>query len=318
MAMQVTTAHCGIDVSKNTLDIALDPASDVISIVNSPTAIADWLNNQDSHLVIGVEATGIYHVALVEQAMALGHQVYLINPRQIKHYREALGVRAKTDIADALLIRRYLCQEQAHLRPLSLQNKDEKQLWLLLKRRGKVVKIRQQLKLSCENMPDLEHDTQETLEQLKRLIKAIDRAMQRLSRKLEWQPMMERLESIPGIGAQNALALTACYHRGEFRSVDAFIAFLGLDVRVRDSGMMRGRRKLTKQGEPEIRRLLYNAAMSFNRNPEYQAYRESLLARGLSSTAAYVVIARKLARVAFTLLRKNREFDPNIFTIPCK
>jgi transposase len=130
--------------------------------------------------------------------------------------------------------------------------------------------------------------------------------------------MMERLESIPGIGPQNALALTACYHRGEFRSVDAFSAFLGLFVRVWDSGLLRGRRLLTKQGDPVIRRLLYNAAMSFSRNPEYQAYRESLLARGLSSTAAYVVIARKLARVAFTLLRKNREFDPNIFTIPCK
>jgi hypothetical protein len=36
MAMQVTTVHCGIDASKNTLDIALDATSDVISIVNSP------------------------------------------------------------------------------------------------------------------------------------------------------------------------------------------------------------------------------------------------------------------------------------------
>ena len=37
---------------------------------------------------------------------------------------------------------------------------------------------------------------------------------------------------------------------------------MGLDVRVRDSGTFRGRRKLTKKGDPEVRRLLYNAAMA--------------------------------------------------------
>jgi transposase len=38
---------------------------------------------------------------------------------------------------------------------------------------------------------------------------------------------------------------------------DACIAFLGLDVRVRDSGAWRGRRKLTKKGNPELRCLLF-------------------------------------------------------------
>ena len=35
---------------------------------------------------------------------------------------------------------------------------------------------------------------------------------------------------------------------------------MGMDVRVRESGQWRGRRKLTKKGDPEIRRLLFNAA----------------------------------------------------------
>lgn len=41
--------------------------------------------------------------------------------------------------------------------------------------------------------------------------------------------------------------------RGRFKTSDAFIAFLGMDVRVRDSGGYRGRRKLTKAGDPELR-----------------------------------------------------------------
>ena len=61
----------------------------------------------------------------------------------------------------------------------------------------------------------------------------------------------------------NATALTALFHRERFSKSDAFIAFtafMGLDVRVRESGHFKGKRKLTKKGSPEMRRLLFNAA----------------------------------------------------------
>lgn len=45
-----------------------------------------------------------------------------------------------------------------------------------------------------------------------------------------------------------------------FASADSFIAIMGIDARVRDSGKFRGRRKLTKKGESELHRLLFNAA----------------------------------------------------------
>jgi len=63
------------------------------------------------------------------------------------------------------------------------------------------------------------------------------------------------------VGPLTAMAIAATYHRGQFRNDVAFIAFMGMDVRVRESGRFRGRRKLTKKGEPELRRLLFNAAM---------------------------------------------------------
>jgi len=57
--------------------------------------------------------------------------------------------------------------------------------------------------------------------------------------------------------------------------------------------------------------LLYCAAMAVCRMPGYFSNRyQALLARGIATTAAYVVIARKLATIAFNLLRKNVEFDP--------
>ncbi len=108
------------------------------------------------------------------------------------------------------------------------------------------------------------------------------------------------------------MALVATWHRGEFANVDAFIAFLGLDVRVRQSGRWQGRRKLTKKGDAEIRRLLFNAAMQGRRNALWEPYYLRLRDRGLSSTAAFVALSRKLARVCFALLQNNTEFNPRV------
>ena len=86
-------------------------------------------------------------------------------------------------------------------------------------------------------------------------------------RELGWWADYQRCLSIPGIGPINAVALTAAYHRAEFTNADAFIAFLGLDVRIRDSGTFKGKRKLTKKGESELRRLLYCAAKPARSHP---------------------------------------------------
>ncbi len=45
-----------------------------------------------------------------------------------------------------------------------------------------------------------------------------------------------------------------------------------------------------------MRRLLFNAAMQGRRNPLWEPYYLSLRARGMSTTAAFVALARKLAR----------------------
>ena len=111
--------------------------------------------------------------------------------------------------------------------------------------------------------------------------------------------------------------MVATYHRGQFRNDDAFIAYMGMDVRVRESGLYRGQRKLSKKGDPELRRLLFNAAMQGRRHPHWEPYYLALRQRGLSSTAAFVALGRKLARLCFVLLRNEVDFDPNYSSGGC-
>jgi transposase len=76
------------------------------------------------------------------------------------------------------------------------------------------------------------------------------------------------------------------------------------------SGSSAVRRPLTKKGDAEVRRLLFNAAMQGRRSPQWAPYYLKLRARGLSSTAAFVALSRKLAKVSFALRRTNAQFVP--------
>lgn len=316
MADQTQPIMYGIDVAQDTLDIAQTGGS-VIHIRNSVGAIGDWLEALPGGTQLAMEATGRYHETLLKQAQEAGHEVYLINGNQLKHYREAVGIRAKTDPQDARLLLRYLQREQASLTPVKHLNSKEKQLWCLLQRRATLVRSRTQLKLSLESDPATQDMVGEICDSLNRAIRQVDRLMRGLARELGWETDIKRCQSIPGIGPLNALGLVASFRRGDFSHSDKFVAFLGLDVRVRDSGKSRGRRKLTKRGNPEMRRLLYNAAMSASRTLSFHGRYEQHRARGLSTTAAFVALARKLVRIAYALLSKGEQFDEKLYRQAC-
>ena len=75
-----------------------------------------------------------------------------------------------------------------------------------------------------------------------------------------------------------------------------------------ESGYFKKRRKLTKKGNPEIRRLLFNAARSGSKTSKWNAYYMSIKARGHSANALAVALTRKIARLAFALLRDQSNY----------
>ncbi|MBH8614617.1 IS110 family transposase, partial [Pseudomonas mohnii] len=120
---------------------------------------------------------------------------------------------------------------------------------------------------------------------------------------------LKRCMHVEGIGFLTGARLLTAFERGEFRSADAFIAFLGMDLRVAKSGQKDSRRSLSKRGDPEARRLLHNAAMSASRTAAWKGFYEEQRARGFSTTQALVILARKLARIVFALLKGQSEYQ---------
>ncbi len=97
-----------------------------------------------------------------------------------------------------------------------------------------------------------------------------------------------------------------------FGHSDQFVAYCSLDVRVRQSGKKSGQLGLSKQGEAELRRLLYLAAQASLRAKDspFNAQYERERAKGLSSTAALCAVARKLARLAWSFVHHGSPYNP--------
>ncbi|MBM4452324.1 MAG: IS110 family transposase, partial [Chloroflexi bacterium] len=98
--------YIGIDVSKDTLDVAIYGDTQHLSFANDEagiTKIVSKLRQLDPELVV-LEATGGFEVALAAELGVAKIPTAVVNPRQIRDFAKSVGMLAKTDILDARII----------------------------------------------------------------------------------------------------------------------------------------------------------------------------------------------------------------------
>lgn len=307
----------GVDVAKAEVVIAC--ARNTFAphaIPNTPQALRRYLKALPRDCALALESTGSYHQTMANLAVALGHTVYVLNPRDTHNYAKAVGLRAKTDRVDAQLIARYLLHEQAQLHPYVPPTPGQAAIDRLLRRRAHLIGQRQALRLSCGDEPTLKQELAAVLDALQALIAKIDTQIATWIRTIPGrQAQTDRLRTVVGIGPITSAWLANLLERIPFKNSDALVAFAGMDPRPRDSGTKRGQRRLSKRGPAEGRRLLFNAAMAGIKSPVWAPRYEQCRARGLASTEALIAIARKMLRVAFTLYKTQTDFNPALMKI---
>ena len=312
MAMPVATTQSiiGVDVAKDELVIYCAESDHLETISNTKAAIKKWLKTVAKPVAIAIEATNIYHQEFADLAYAKGCVIYMIGGYELSHYRKGVKVRAKTDALDARLLARYLNNEGHQLHPWTPPSPLYCRLISLFRRRAALVQARVSLKQSWSNEPLLKRAFENQIKAMQRLEILLEKTIQTQLEAAGLGAQLKRCMKVEGIGLLNGARLLTSFQRGDFRNADAFIAFLGLDLRISDSGKKKGRRCLSKRGDPEARRLMHNAAMSARRTAAWKGFYEALRARGLSTTEALVALARKLARVVFALLKNQSEYLP--------
>ena len=280
-------------------------------IANQRKAILEWLRTVPRGSRLGMESTGGYHELLAELACKAGLQVFVINARDLRRYAEGIGRRAKTDRVDAEVIARYVAREHSELHAYLPTTKAQRELAQLIGRRVKLIQTKDAINQSLRGVPALRADAKRLIAGIDRVIARVESMMQRvLQQNPPAREAAEYILTIPGYGTLSSTYLGHAFTRVPYANSDAVVAASGLDPRPADSGQKKGRRRLSKRGPGEERRLLFNCARSASLTKTWQPYYQAQLAKGLSATAATVILARKMLRVAFAVYKHRQPFNP--------
>ena len=263
-----------------------------------------------------MESTGSYHELLAELATTAGLQVFVINPRALRRYAQSLGQRGKTDRLDSEVIARYVTREHDQLHAYAPPTKEQRALACLMRRRAKLVVVKATLTQSLRGLSSMRQDLKAATRALEQLIARIEQRIKHTLQQIPAAPQIaESIDQIPGVGVTTSTWLTYRFMRTPYAHGDAVVAATGLDPRPDDSGKKQGRRRLSKCGPALGRALLFNCARVAAQMKVWRPYYEAQLAKGLSNTAATVILARKMVRVAFAIYKHNRPFDPALLGV---
>jgi transposase len=116
---------------------------------------------------------------------------------------------------------------------------------------------------------------------------------------------------MPGLGERTiAVLLAFSIDPGHFRDARQAAAFAGLNPRLRESGTLKGRPRLSKVGHAFLRKALYMPAMATLYKTAWgKRFRERRAAAGKPPKLIIGAMVRKLLQVAFGVLKSGKPFD---------
>ena len=303
-----TPASAGIDVAKDSLDLALSHEASTRSFPNSPKGhqqIVAVLQQQPLRNII-VEATGRWEIPLVAALAAANLPVVVVNPRQVRDFAKALGVLAKTDALDARVLARFGNLIQPEIRPLPTEN--ARHLQELLTRRSQLVQMKtaENNRLATVWAKPVRQSIEKVVSLLERQIAELDRELdERIKGCPAWREKEILLLSVPGVGPQTARTLLAELPELGQCSRQRIGALVGLAPFNCDSGTLRGQRTI-RGGRSAVRTVLYMATLSATKhNPTIKIVYQRLVAAGKKKKVALVACMHKLLTILNAMIRNH-------------
>jgi len=271
----------------------------------------------------------------VAQALeAAGHEVIVADPNYAPMYGE-IRRKVKTDrrdvaaLADANRHGWYRATHRVSADQRALRQVLRSRRRLVQMRSGTIALIRSLLRQEGHRLPssssermaarltalELPAALRETLAPLQRMVETLTTEIatveERLATAVEADPIVQRLQSVPGVGPVVALTFRAFVDDvGRFTSAGQVSAAIGLVPCEDSSAERRHRGHITKAGPRELRSLLVQAAWSCWRSKAsgtLRAWVERLAGRR-GKRVAVVALARRLSRILYALWRDQSVF----------
>jgi transposase len=321
------------------IDIGMDHFDACISIINVQqqvdvkaskrfsntekgfSQLYEWANkNCPLHLpvVFLMEATGIYYEQLAWYLHYKDCKLTVVLPNKAKKYKEALGLKSKNDRIDATGLAQMAC-EQRHTpwKPLS------KQIYRLRMLTRQIQAISEQLTVMENQLhalqkgmfrdKEIEKMYGATISLLQNNKKALQvRVEQTIDSDEQLKRKVKNICLIKGLGVQIVAVIIAETNGfAAFESIGQMVSYSGYDVIENTSGTRVGKTKISKKGNPHIRRCLYFPALNvvkYNIAPFKQLF-DRVYEKTRIKMKAYTAVQKKLLTIIYVLWKKDEAFD---------
>jgi transposase len=299
----------GIDVAKDRLEIYLRPSGEAFRVGQDDASFATLITRltAGAACLIVLEATGGYEVPVAAALASAGLPVAVVNPRQVRAFARATGQLAKTDALDARLLA--LFAETVRPAVRALPAAEAQVLGEFVARRRQLVEMlgAEQNRRRMVRDAHLQHRVTAHIRWLEQALRELEDDLQRTIRSSPvWRDTENLLRSVPGIGPITACTLIADLPELGHLGRRQIAALVGVAPVNRDSGTLRGQRRITG-GRAAVRRGLYMATVAATRhNAVIRAFYQRLRTAGRPPKVALIAAMRKLLTMLNAILRDQR------------
>jgi len=297
----------GLDISKAHIDVSVRPSDARWRAVQTDEGRAELVTRLAAlaPTLVVVEATGGYETPVVTALAVAQVPVVAVNPRQVRHFAQALGQLAKTDAIDAAVLALFAERVRPAVRPLpdeahheliALVARRRQLLDMLTAERNRATMARRAVRRSIqEHIRWLERRVHDTEGDLTAMIQGSPL----------WRAQEDLLRSVPGVGPITARMLIALLPELGALSRRQIASLVGVAPLNRDSGQQRGRRG-TWGGRATVRAPLYMATVvATRRNPVIRAFYQRLRTAGKRPLVALVAAMRKLLTILNAMVKQQ-------------
>lgn len=305
-----SVVNVGVDVGKYYLDICIWEKSIHWQEENTPEGIKRILKRLSHYQVerLVMEATGRYEFLLAEAAHARHLPVCIVKPLAIRRYAGAINQTAKTDKMDAALIAEFAVRVQPEVTPRKSKN--------LIAIKDLIARRRQLMGMRTQELNRIKVMGKAFEVSCKRIIRYLDQEIERMEKRLAkhvqdqavWTEKQTILKSVPGVGDTLTYTLLADLPELGSLSNREVGALVGVAPMNRDSGKLRGKRRV-QGGRASVRTVLYMATLSaIQCNPVIKAFYTQLVAQGKHKKVAITACMRKFIVMLNAMVRDKTEW----------
>jgi transposase len=303
----------GIDISKDRLDVHVRPSGEAFVVSRDGKGLEELIDRlrRIELRLIAMEATGGFETIVAAAIGGAQLPLAVINPRQIRHFAQAVGKRAKTDPIDAEMIARFA--EAVKPEPRQVADVAARLLGELVARRRQLVDM-----LVAERQRETRAGNVRVRKSLARHIKVLEHELQELNDDISglirgspvWRETEDLLVSVPGVAGKTSSSLLAEVPELGRLTRRQIASLVGLAPFTRQSGRWKGK-SMIAGGRAAPRTAIYMAAVSASQhNPILKAFYRRLLAAGKPKMVALIAVARKLLVILNAMIRDKTPWQP--------